>query len=40
MLGKVVGSVLAAPAIIAKEFEEAVKETEKVIDKAYDKLEK
>ncbi len=39
LIGQVVGTVLAAPAIIAKEFEDAVEKTEKTIDKAYDKLE-
>lgn len=40
LFGKAVGTILAAPAIIAKEAEDAVKETEKTIDKAYERLEK
>jgi len=39
LIGKTIGTILAAPAIIATETEEAIEETAKTIDKAYDKLE-
>lgn len=40
LLGKVAGEVLALPATIAKQMEDAVDETAKTIDKRYDAVEK
>lgn len=37
LIGKAVGSVLAAPAIVVKEAEDAVKAAEKTVSKAYDR---
>lgn len=39
LLGKAVGTVLAAPAIVVKETEEAIDQAGKTIDKAYARLE-
>jgi len=36
LIGKTVGTILAAPAIINKEAEKAVDEAAKTIDKAYE----
>lgn len=39
LVGKVVGEVLALPATIVKEFEDAVEEVVDTVDKRYDEVE-
>lgn len=40
LIGKAVGTVLAAPAIVAKEAEDAVEEVGETVSRAWDRLER